>query len=178
MVLMKSYFFCASVRLGVIIINPQAVSVLLQLYSIFHVMSCAVAAYGAFKLKKCFVIPLAIFEFIYIVEIVTIFTLFLRILRHFLSLTQLTLLTIAATFYAILVAYDFLALVAFEQIVRLVKSERYQQFYGLDPFNPKTPHHIRFTYTKKRNIDHPLIFYVMPKTPAKWWDKSAVILLC
>ncbi|KAM8717493.1 hypothetical protein ACLKA7_004222 [Drosophila subpalustris] len=128
-------------------------------------MSCAIAAYGAFNLKKRYVIPLAIFEFIYIVEIVALFTLFLRILRHFLSLTHLTLLTIVATFYAMLVVYDFFALVAFEQIVRLVKSKRYQQYYGTDPFNPK---HKKFTNTEQQNPEHP--FYIMPEVSAKWWQ--------
>ncbi|KAH8262816.1 hypothetical protein KR044_000590 [Drosophila immigrans] len=223
MVLMESYFFCASVRLGVLIISafallksmiiiyiistnglrfmlniisyfeismsyrasyylvrdtiywlemyPQAVSIFLQLYSIGHVMSCAFAAYGAFMIKERFVIPLAIFEFIYIVEIFTLFTLFLRILRHFLSLIHLTLLTLSATFYAMLVAYDFLAIIAFEQIVRLVKSKRYQQIYGTDPLNPILPQQKGSINTEEENLEHPIIVYVMP---VKWWQLEAL----
>ncbi|XP_034098077.1 LOW QUALITY PROTEIN: uncharacterized protein LOC117563724 [Drosophila albomicans] len=224
MVLMESYFFCASVRLGVLVISafallksvmiiyivstnglrfmlnvisyfeinasyrasyylvrdtiywleqyPQAVSVFLQLYSIGHVMSCAFAAYGAYMIKQRFVIPLAVFEFIYIVETATLFTLFLRILRHFLSITHLTLLTITATFYCMLVAYDFLAIVAFEQIVRLVKSKRYQEIYGTDPLNPIiTPKQKIFISTEEQNLDHPIIVYVMP---FKWWQMEAL----
>lgn len=97
--------------------DPKTVTLVLQLYSIGNVLSCFVAAYGAytvrslailnypylthnfFQLKKNFVIPLAIFEFLYIVEIATLATLFLRILRHFVFLIHLILLTISATSY-------------------------------------------------------------------------------
>ncbi|KAL7740707.1 hypothetical protein ACLKA6_000071 [Drosophila palustris] len=65
----------------------------------------------------------------------------------------------------LLVVYDFFALVAFEQIVRLVKSKRYQQYYGTDPFNPK---HKGFTNTEQQNPEHP--FYIMPEVSAKWWQ--------
>ncbi|XP_033150820.1 uncharacterized protein LOC108598935 [Drosophila busckii] len=188
MLFMQSYFFCASVRLGVIIISifamaksivvmyiilthgidflpmmidkfdtesayresyfmvkdtidwmeqdPKVATVLLQVYSISHIVSCLAAAYGAYKLKKLFVLPLACFEFTYLLQIVAMVILFLRISRHFLNLSSLILVTLIATAYAILVFYDLFALLAFVQIVTLVSSKRYQQFYGTNPFKP------------------------------------------
>ncbi|KAH8403267.1 hypothetical protein KR222_009334 [Zaprionus bogoriensis] len=226
MLLMESYMFCASLRLGVIIISafalvksciiiyiiatygigfmltviahfdtnlsyrasyymvrdaicwmeqyPKTVTLILQVYSIGHVMSCIVAAYGAYKLKRNFVVPLAIFEFSYFVEVVTLFTLFLRILRHFLHLSQLIMLTITATFYAILVLYDFLALVAFEQVLRLVMSERYQELYGTDPFNPVLMVKPNAVKAKQQLDVRPTLIYVTPKMDLqmrpKWWQ--------
>ncbi|ALC38302.1 CG34011 [Drosophila busckii] len=152
MLFMQSYFFCASVRLGVIIISifamaksivvmyiilthgidflpmmidkfdtesayresyfmvkdtidwmeqdPKVATVLLQVYSISHIVSCLAAAYGAYKLKKLFVLPLACFEFTYLLQIVAMVILFLRISRHFLNLSSLILVTLIATAYA------------------------------------------------------------------------------
>ncbi|XP_002051427.2 uncharacterized protein [Drosophila virilis] len=208
MLFMESYLFCASVRLGVILISafaliksitilyvistegfdftlslistfdinlsyrasyymvrdtiywleqyPETVTIFLQLYTIIHCMSCIMAAFGAYKLKRYFVLPLAIFEFVYIVQILTLFVLFLRIVRHFVSLEKLILLTLTATAYAMLTVYDFLALIAFEQILKLVRSRQYQELYGSDPFRPTI------------NIVNvsPKVFKNMPK----WWQ--------
>jgi len=71
----------------------------------------------------------------------------------------------------VLVGYDALTLIAFVQIMFLVRSERYQRLYGTDPLNPVTD-----------GIDHkqtspsypisqqPIIIYVMPKVGQKLWD--------
>ncbi|XP_064553584.1 uncharacterized protein LOC135438954 [Drosophila montana] len=212
MLFMESYLFCASVRLGVILISafaliksitilyvistegfdftlslistfdinlsyrasyymvrdtiywleqyPEAVTILLQIYTIIHCMSCIIAAYGAYKLKRYLVLPLAIFEFVYIVQIITLFVLFLRIVRHFVSLEKLILLTLTATAYAMLTVYDFVALLAFEQILKLVRSRQYQQLYGSDPFRPR----LNATQTKHVNVVN------VDKNAPKWWQ--------
>ncbi|KRG03149.1 uncharacterized protein Dmoj_GI26746 [Drosophila mojavensis] len=142
MLFMRTYIFCASVRLGVILISifalvyPEISTFFLQLYSIGHGIACVVAGYGAYNLKRYFVLPLAFFEFVFIVEIIVIAVLFLRIIRHFVSLEKLIVLTVTAAAYATFVVYDFFALLAFEQIMRIVRSKQYQQLYGSDPLNP------------------------------------------
>ncbi|KAH8362694.1 hypothetical protein KR200_011462 [Drosophila serrata] len=233
MVLMESYFFCASVRLGVLIIcfvaalkstiimwliftdgtaflyviinifeshyktstivhesvnwieqYPKELMMFFQLYSFCHIVSCVVAAYGAYKLKKFHVIPLAIFEFFYTVQVVVLATIALRIVRHIVPLATLILLTLGLTFYAMLVAYDTLLLIAFIQIMFLVWSERYQRLYGSDPLNP-----VLNGKTFKEMTDNfppisqqPIIIYVMPKVgqklwnmqPQKWWKDEII----
>ncbi|XP_032591679.1 uncharacterized protein LOC116805223 [Drosophila grimshawi] len=151
---------------------PDVVVLTLQLYSICHAIFCIIAAYGAYKLKRFFVVPLAILESVYIVQIITLFILFLRIVRHFLSLGKLILLTLSATAYSFLTVYDLFALVAFEQIIALVRSKRYQQLYGSDPFNPILNHN-----TEQQLKEHPTIVYVMPKANAnlpKWWQVDSL----
>nr|XP_016927003.2 uncharacterized protein LOC108007756 [Drosophila suzukii] len=220
MVLMESYFFCASVRLGVLcicvfaavkstvfmwlifsdgttflffVINilethyktsniiresadwvekyPKELMTFFQLYSFCHIITCILAALGAYKLKKYHVIPLAVFECIFTVQVVVISIISLRIARQIVPLATLILLTLGLTFYAMLVGYDALTLIAFVQIMFLVRSERYQRLYGTDPLNPVTD-----------GIDHkqtspsypisqqPIIIYVMPKVGQKLWD--------
>ncbi|XP_017012667.2 uncharacterized protein [Drosophila takahashii] len=220
MVLMESYFFCASVRLGVLCIccfatmkstvimwmiftdgtsflflltnilenhyrtsklirewadwaekYPKELMMFLQLYSFCHIITCFLAAFGAYKLKKYHVIPLAIFEFIFTVQVVVLSIVSLRIARHIVPLGTLILLTLALTFYAMLVAYDTLTLIAFVQIMFLVRTERYQRLYGTDPLNPIPGgiSHKQLT-TSYLTSQQPIIIYVMPKAGQKLWD--------
>ncbi|KAH8282276.1 hypothetical protein KR054_006539 [Drosophila jambulina] len=221
MVLMESYFFCASVRLGTLVIcfaaalkstiimwliftdgtsflyaiihifeshyktstivhesvnwveqYPKELMMFFQLYSFCHIVTCILAAYGAYKLKKYHVIPLAIFEFFYTVQVVVISIIALRIVRHIVPLATLILLTLGLTFYAMLVAYDTLLLIAFIQIMFSVWSERYQRLYGPDPLNPV----LNGMSSKELQdssppvLQQPIIIYVMPKVGQKLWD--------
>ncbi|XP_016963086.1 uncharacterized protein LOC108033319 [Drosophila biarmipes] len=220
MVLMESYFFCASVRLGVLcictiaalksiiimwmifsdgtsflfsVINileahyktskimrittdwvekyPRELMMFLQLYSLCHIIACILAAFGAYKLKKYHVIPLAIFEFIFTVQVVVFTIISLRIARHIVPLATLILITLCLTFYAMLVAYDTLTLIAFVQIMFLVRSERYQRLYGTDPLNPVTDGTLNKQILPVNPISQqPIIIYVMPKAGQKLWD--------
>ncbi|EDW25523.1 GL26378 [Drosophila persimilis] len=231
MVLMTTYFFCASVRLGILVIcffamcksiiimyvifdngtafmfsvirifendvnyrtsfivkesinwvekYPREIMMVTQLYSFCHILSCILGAFGAYRLKKYHVMPLCIFEFLYTVQIVGISVISLRIARHVVPLGTLILLTLTLTFYAMLVAYDNLALIAFIQIMVLVNSEKYQRLYGTDPLNPIL---YREEIPQKSRVENPLqqppiIIYVMPKVgqklwhlqPQKWWQ--------
>ncbi|XP_001968836.3 uncharacterized protein LOC6540749 [Drosophila erecta] len=220
MVLMESYFFCASVRLGVLVTCIAAtvkntilmwlifddgtsflsflVNVLethyrtstivkesvawaenyskelmmfIQLYSSCHIATCILAAYGAFKLKKYHAIPLAIFEFLYTVQVVVLVIISLRIARHIVPLATLILMTVGLTFYAMLVAYDTLALIAFVQIMFLVRSQRYRRLYGPDPLNP-VPNGMQLHQVASSHSisQQPIIIYVMPKAGQKLWD--------
>ncbi|KAH8324782.1 hypothetical protein KR074_000903 [Drosophila pseudoananassae] len=222
MVLMESYFFCASVRLGVLVIctaaalksvtimwliftdgnkflfavinvfenyyktnaiahnyinwveqYPRELMMFFQFYSFCHIMSCIIAAFGAYKLKRYHVIPLAIFELIYTVQIVVVAIFSLRIVRHVVPLATLILLTIILTFYAMLVAYDTLVLVAFIQIMHLVRTERYQRLYGNDPLNPILDGIPQLDLPEgSPNAPNPIIIYVMPKPGQKLWDQQ------
>ncbi|XP_017098756.2 uncharacterized protein [Drosophila bipectinata] len=222
MVLMESYFFCASVRLGVLVIcaaaalksftimwlifsdgnkflfavinvfenyyktnaiahsyinwveqYPRELMMFFQLYSFCHIVSCIIAAFGAYKLKRYHVIPLAIFEFIYTVQIVVVAIFTLRMVRRIVPLATLILLTIILTFYAMLVAYDTLVLVAFIQIMHLVRTERYQRLYGNDPLNPILDGIPQLDLLEgSPNAPNPIIIYVMPKPGQKLWDQQ------
>ncbi|KAH8244462.1 hypothetical protein KR026_010488 [Drosophila bipectinata] len=238
MVLMESYFFCASVRLGVLVIcaaaalksitimwlifsdgnkflfavinvfenyyktnaiahtyinwveqYPRELMMFFQLYSFCHIVSCIIAAFGAYKLKRYHVIPLAIFELIYTVQIVVVAIFTLRMVRRIVPLATLILLTIILTFYAskylnkivyskvifllVLVAYDTLVLVAFIQIMHLVRTERYQRLYGNDPLNPILDGIPQLDLPEgSPNAPNPIIIYVMPKPGQKLWDQQ------
>ncbi|XP_017048885.1 uncharacterized protein LOC108093377 [Drosophila ficusphila] len=220
MVLMESYFFCASVRQGVLIVStvaalkstvlmwviftngtsfifgmirimenhyktstivkesadwvekyPKELLMFFQLYSFCHIITCIMAAFGAFKLKKYHVIPLAIFEFIYTVQVTVLAIITLRIARHIVPLATLILLTLGLTSYAMLVAYDTLALIAFVQIMFLVWSDRYQRLYGPDPLSP-SPTGIPTQGIKQSfpTPQQPIVIYVMPVAGQKLWD--------
>ncbi|XP_022233719.2 uncharacterized protein LOC111081871 [Drosophila obscura] len=231
MVLMQSYFFCASVRLGTLVIcffamcksvitmyvifdngtafifsvirifendanyrasiivqeainwvekYPKEIMMFAQLYSFCHILSCIVGAFGAYRLKKYYVLPLFVFEFFYFMQIVLLSVIALRIARHVVPLTTLILLTLVLTFYAMLVAYDTFALIAFVQIMVLVHSEKYQRLYGMDPLNPVLYREEISEKSKSDNLQPqpPIIIYVMPKVgqklwhlqPQKWWQ--------
>ncbi|SPP86031.1 uncharacterized protein LOC117587982 [Drosophila guanche] len=238
MVLMRSYFFCASVRLGVLIIcffamcksviimyvifnngtafifsvirifendahyrtssivqesinwvekYPREIMMFVQLYSFCHILSCILGAFGAYRLKKYHVLPLVIFEFFYTVQIVVVAVISLRIARHVVLLTTLIVLTLMLTFYAMLVAYDTLALIAFIEIMVVVHSEKYQRLYGTDPLNPIV---YREQLPGKSTVENPptqpqIIIYVMPKVgqklwhlqPQKWWKDDEAHLM-
>ncbi|KRF98442.1 uncharacterized protein Dwil_GK28272 [Drosophila willistoni] len=226
MVLMESYLFCASLRLGaltksiiiiyIIFVNgigfmndliqifetsyrtsqvikgtiywvekyPQQILYFVLIYHFGHIISCMLSVYGAYKLKGIHVLPLAIFEVLYTIQVVVTAIFFLRILRHYVSLSTLIALTLVVYFYAILVVYDTLALLAFIQICHLVFSERYQQLYGTDPFNPILTTTMEDKLQEKNDklsIPPPIIIYVMPKMgqklwhlpQSKWWQEDS-----
>ncbi|XP_068150964.1 uncharacterized protein [Drosophila tropicalis] len=222
MVLMESYLFCASLRLGALVITgfamaksiiviyiifvngigflndliqifetsyrtsqvikvtiywvekyPQQILYFVLIYHFGHIISCIQSAYGAYNLRGIHVLPLAIFEVLYTIQVVVIAIFFLRILRHYVSLSTLIAMTLVVYFYAILVVYDTLALLAFIQICHLVFSERYQQLYGTDPFNPilmTTMEDRLQEKNDKLSIPPPIIIYVMPKMGQKLWQ--------
>ncbi|KAH8351880.1 hypothetical protein KR084_000362, partial [Drosophila pseudotakahashii] len=150
---------------------PKELMMFFQLYSFCHIIACVLAAFGAYKLKKYHVIPLAIFEFFFTVQVVVLSIISLRIARHIVPLATLIMLTIGLTFYAMLVAYDTLALIAFVEIMFLVRTERYQRLYGTDPLNPISggmPH--KEITTSYSSPQQPIIIYVMPKVGQKLWD--------
>lgn len=70
-----------------------------------------------------------------------------------------------------LVAYDTLALIAFVQIMFLVRSQRYIRLYGPDPLNPVT-NGVQSKQMASINpiSQQPIIIYVMPKAGQKLWD--------
>lgn len=60
------------------------------------------------------------------------------------------------TYLTVLTVYDFLALIAFEQIMKLVRSRQYQELYGSDPFRPRL------------NMVH--VSPKVDKSMPKWWQ--------
>lgn len=73
----------------------------------------------------------------------------------------------------VLVAYDTLALVAFIQIMQLVRSERYVRLYGNDPLNPILDGVTHLELKEgSPNLPKPIIIYVMPNAGQKLWDKQ------
>lgn len=76
----------------------------------------------------------------------------------------LYLLLIHIVYIIVLVVYDFFALLAFEQIMGLVRSKRYQQLYGSDPFNPRRNAN-SVKYPNSINV----IFNADKYVP-KWWE--------
>ncbi|XP_030381237.1 uncharacterized protein LOC115629061 [Scaptodrosophila lebanonensis] len=206
MLLMKTYMYCCSVRLGVLFIagmsmllsitfmavvftagtsimfevvvalqnnkyymdnevirrstcyakeNPDMVLWVTQLLNIAYNLSCISAAYGAYKLKMWHVVPFIISEISAFVYCTIALAIFLNINQHFVGLGTLILLSLIGSSYLVFIIYNILTLMAFVQILVLVHSDRYKQYYGSDPLKP--------------NLNNARLF---DKTSPKWWHIS------
>lgn len=72
-----------------------------------------------------------------------------------------------------LVAYDTLVLIAFVQIMFLVRSKRYQRLYGSDPLNPVlNAMSLKEIREGSPGFQQPIIIYVMPRAGQKLWAKQ------
>ncbi|XP_017020820.1 uncharacterized protein [Drosophila kikkawai] len=116
--------------------SPESFSALFQVLSCSHMAAAVMSIWGALKLQKWFLLPLAFFEFVYFINITILHIVLMIMLKKQINLGFLIILTLVGCFYIFFVGYNAFTCVAMFQIIRLVKSSRYRELYGDDPFHP------------------------------------------
>ncbi|XP_017062988.2 uncharacterized protein LOC108102487 [Drosophila eugracilis] len=116
--------------------SPESFSAVVQIMSFAHIGAAILSIWGAVKLRKWFVVPLGVFEFFYFINITFLHIVLMIMLKKQINLGLLIILTLMGCFYILFVGYNACTCVAMFQIITLVKSERYRELYGDDPFHP------------------------------------------
>ncbi|XP_036322611.1 uncharacterized protein LOC118736679 [Rhagoletis pomonella] len=104
-----------------------------------HIIWCILAIFGALKLKKWFLLPFMISEFIRVMQACATHIILMIILKKKLNLGILIALTLLGGFLILYLGYNWATSVALFQIIELVHTARYRKLYGDDPFNPQIP---------------------------------------
>lgn len=122
-----------------------------------------VLLYSLWKLHKWLVIPLALFEFGYFLGITIAHIVLMIMLKKQINLGLLIVFTLVGSFYCrkwklkllvhneilftayltVFAGYNCVTCIAMFQIISLIKSPKYRQLYGDDPFHPipmRRPH--------------------------------------
>ncbi|KAH8415209.1 hypothetical protein KR215_009008 [Drosophila sulfurigaster] len=182
--------------------SPDNVLVFLQCMCYAHIATALLGIYGAIRLHKWMVIPLALFEFIYFLGITIGHIVLMIMLKKQINLGLLIVLTLVGSFYCLFAGYNCVTCIAMFQIIKLVRSAKYRQLYGEDPFHPiplKRSHgsngsiqQLRMGLPEDTDIDEqkrlaklglwpsrqPQVISVIPvQTPAiglKWWQQQAL----
>ncbi|XP_016963085.1 uncharacterized protein LOC108033318 [Drosophila biarmipes] len=116
--------------------SPESFCAVFHVIAFAHMGAAVLSIYGALKLRKWFVIPLAVFEFFYVVSFTFLHIVLMIMLKKLINLGYLIILTILGCFYILFLGYNACTCVAMFQIITLVKSARYREIYGDDPFHP------------------------------------------
>nr|XP_016934615.1 uncharacterized protein LOC108013325 [Drosophila suzukii] len=171
--------------------SPESLCAVFQVIAYAHIGAAILSIYGALRLRKWFVIPLAVFEFFYFINFTFLHIVLMIMLKKQINLGYLIILTLAGCFYILFVGYNSCTCVAMFQIISLVKSARYREIYGDDPFHPlamrnshpreseKPPQVLRMHDMHDTNIDeqkrlsrmglwphrHPPVVSVLPRQP-------------
>ncbi|EDX03847.1 uncharacterized protein LOC6731105 [Drosophila simulans] len=116
--------------------DPEVLSAVVHIISFMHSAAACLSIYGAIKLRKWFLLPLAFFEFVYFIHITFLHIVLMIMLKKQINLGFLIILTLLGCFYILFVGYNACTCVAMFQIIGLVKSARYCELYGDDPFHP------------------------------------------
>ncbi|KAH8282277.1 hypothetical protein KR054_006540 [Drosophila jambulina] len=116
--------------------SPESFSAFFQVLSFSHMAAAVMSIWGALKLQKWFLLPLAFFEFLYFINITILHIVLMIMLKKQINLGFLIILTLVGCFYILFVGYNAFTCVAMFQIISLVKSSRYRELYGDDPFHP------------------------------------------
>ncbi|XP_075153468.1 uncharacterized protein LOC142227037 isoform X2 [Haematobia irritans] len=109
---------------------------LFQIYFFSHIASGVIAFYGSLKIKKYYLIPLAIFELFRVIYCLISHILIMTVCKNKLNLGILITATLGGGF---VICYNWATIVALYQIINLINSERYKSVYGDDPFHPLIP---------------------------------------
>ncbi|XP_067625463.1 uncharacterized protein [Eurosta solidaginis] len=119
--------------------HVQAFIVLTVTMLTIHTLCCGLAIFGALKLKKWFLLPFIVTEFVRVIFCFASHIILMIILKKKLNLGLLITVTLAGGFAILYLGYNWATSVALYQIIELIHTERYRQLYGDDPFNPQLP---------------------------------------
>ncbi|XP_032311249.1 uncharacterized protein LOC6497136 [Drosophila ananassae] len=116
--------------------SPDSCSLVFQIGCYLHIAAAILSIWGSIKLKKWFLLPLALFEIIYFINFTILHIVMMIMLKKQINLGFLIILTLVGCFYILFVGYNTITIVAMFQIISLVQSPRYRELYGEDPFHP------------------------------------------
>ncbi|KAH8403268.1 hypothetical protein KR222_009333 [Zaprionus bogoriensis] len=184
--------------------EPDNLMTFLHIMCYAHVAAAILGVYGSIKLYKWLVIPLALFEFAYFLGITISHIVLMIMLKKQINLGLLIVLTLVGSFYCLFAGYNCVTCIAMFQIICLVRSSKYRQLYGEDPFHPilmkraqGSPNSVQqlrmLGHPEDTDIDEqkrlaklglwpprrPQVISVIPvmQTPAvnlKWWQQQAL----
>ncbi|XP_068150963.1 uncharacterized protein [Drosophila tropicalis] len=101
-----------------------------------NIAAALLASFGSFKLYKWLLLPLALFELMYLIQFTSFHIVLMIVLKKLINLGLLIVLTLVGSFYILFEGYNCVTCLAMFQIISLVKSQRYRELYGNDPFHP------------------------------------------
>ncbi|XP_054083689.1 uncharacterized protein LOC105216180 [Zeugodacus cucurbitae] len=119
--------------------HVQSFIAILVTWNVFHIVCCGLAVFGACKLKKWFLLPFIIVEFLRVIYCFTTHIILMIILKKKLNLGLLIAVTLVGGFIILYLGYNWATSVALFQIIELIHTERYRKLYGDDPFHPQLP---------------------------------------
>ncbi|XP_023175057.2 uncharacterized protein LOC111602289 [Drosophila hydei] len=180
--------------------SPDKVMIFLQVMCYVRIACAILGIVGAWRLHKWLLLPLAFLEFVYFLSITISHIVLMIVLKKQINLGLLIVLTLVGSFYCLFAGYNCVTCIALFQIINLVRSNKYRQLYGEDPFNPVAMRRSRGEVQQLRvlgtpedtDIDeqkrlaklglwprrHPQVISVIPmQTPAvnlKWWQQQAL----
>ncbi|XP_002021681.2 uncharacterized protein LOC6596544 [Drosophila persimilis] len=116
--------------------SPENCLVSLQVLLYAHTAAAILSIWGSLKLQKWLVLPLAFFELMYFLQFTIQHIILMIMLKKQINLGLLIILTLIGSFYILFVGYNAITCVAMFQVISLVRSPRYRELYGDDPFHP------------------------------------------
>ncbi|XP_030556081.1 uncharacterized protein LOC115759311 [Drosophila novamexicana] len=116
--------------------SPDNVLIFLQIMCYAHIAAAILGMVGALRLHKWLLLPLALFELIYFLGITISHIVMMIMLKKQINLGLLIVLTLVGSFYCLFAGYNCVTCLAMYQIINLVRSSKYRQLYGEDPFQP------------------------------------------
>uniref|UniRef100_A0A1I8Q1I5 Uncharacterized protein n=1 Tax=Stomoxys calcitrans TaxID=35570 RepID=A0A1I8Q1I5_STOCA len=119
--------------------DSEKLLAIFQVYFFSHMASSVIGFYGSWKVKKYYLIPLAIFEFFRVIYCLISHILLMTVCKNKLNLGILITATLGGGFVILYLGYNWATIVALYQIISLINSERYKAVYGDDPFHPLIP---------------------------------------
>ncbi|EDW76381.2 uncharacterized protein Dwil_GK15425 [Drosophila willistoni] len=115
---------------------PDKVLIYNQVLLYSNIAAALLASFGSFKLYKWLLLPLALFELLYLIQFTSFHIVLMIVLKKLINLGLLIVLTLVGSFYILFEGYNCVTCLAMFQIISLVKSQRYRELYGNDPFHP------------------------------------------
>ncbi|CAD7085943.1 unnamed protein product [Hermetia illucens] len=105
--------------------------------SIIVIIASILGIIGALKLYKWLLIPLIIVEFARFIMLLSTHITVMILWKKKLNLGVLIAATVAGGFLLLLIGYMWAAVVAFFQILQLIRTDKYKALYGDDPLHPR-----------------------------------------
>ncbi|ALC38301.1 CG14007 [Drosophila busckii] len=110
---------------------PDNVLIFLQVCCYLHILTAILGI-----LNKWLLLPLALLELLTFLSYLILHIISMIVLKKKINLGLLIVLTLVGSFWCLFVGYNAVTCIAMYQIITLVRSSRYRQLYGEDPFHP------------------------------------------
>ncbi|XP_030381236.1 uncharacterized protein LOC115629060 [Scaptodrosophila lebanonensis] len=137
--------------------TPENVLIFMQVICYVNIVAALLGILGAIKLQKWIILPLALYEFVFFLSMTSGHIVFMIMLKKVINLGLLIVLTLVGSFVLLFFGYNCITCLAMFQIITLVKSTRYRELYGNDPFHP-----LSLSTNSKASSVQQLQFYSTP----------------